>query len=397
MRFTHFPPILTLLFALTLVAGGYAWGRSDAGVPALSGQSTAGLTTTPPSGLAFGVFWEAWNTVHDRFVTPPTDSALTEGAIRGMVDALGDPYTVYLDPEAAKDLEDGLEGVFSGIGAEVAVKNRRLLIVAPLPDSPAQRAGLKAQDEIQKIDGEAVGEFSFVEAVRKIRGPDGSEVRLTILREGEAETREVAVTRGQIVVKSVVSEVRTDGIGYLKITAFHKDTTRLASEALEGFASSGVKGVIVDLRGNPGGLLDQGINIASLFLPRDSIIVKQRNRSGEVRTFSTTLAAKLAEAPMVVLVDKGSASASEIVAGALQDWQRARIVGETTFGKGSVQELENLSNGAQLKITIAQWLTPKDRLINSTGIEPDLVVLNDEATPIDEPLEVAIQEVSTGQ
>jgi carboxyl-terminal processing protease len=400
MRFTHFPPILVILLATLLVTGGYQWGVWSAGQqidqPA-NITSGGAVATTAPAGVSFGLFWEAWNVLHERFLKEPDDAVLEEGAIEGMVNALDDPYTVYLDPEAAKDLEDGLGGVFSGIGAEVAVKNRRLLIVAPLPDSPAEKAGLKPQDEIQKIDGELIGEMTFLEAIRKIRGPDGSTVTVTIDRDGFTEPRDVPVIRGKIVVKSVEYEVRADGVGYLKITGFHKDTTNLAQAALDEFVAKGVSGIVLDLRANPGGLLDQGINIASLFLAKDSQIVKQKNRTGGVQTYTTSsVAAKAPSIKLVILVDKGSASASEIVAGALQDFGRAKLIGETTFGKGSVQQLENLRNGGQLKVTVAEWLTPKDRLINGTGIDPDIVVVNreeDEQAGKDSQLDRALEEL----
>ncbi|MEK7461353.1 MAG: S41 family peptidase, partial [Patescibacteria group bacterium] len=362
MRFTHFPPILIFIFGALLVTGGYQWGVwSASNQPALeAGGSTKISQTTQPNGLSFGLFWQAWGIIHNQFVGNPDDAKLEEGAIEGMVKSLDDPYTVYLDPEAAKDLQDGLEGVFSGIGAEVAVKNRQLLIVSPLPDSPAEKAGLKPQDEVQKIDGESVAELTFVEAVRKIRGADGSVVTLTINREGFDQPRDIAVIRGQIVVKSVEFSVRSDEFAYLKITGFHKDTTSLVQAALDTFIAQNVKGIILDLRGDPGGLLDQGINIASLFLPTDAVIVKQKNHQGEVTVFTTSLSAKVPSLPLVVLVNKGSASAAEIVAGALQDFGRAKLVGETTFGKGSVQQLEDLRNGGQLIVTVAHWLTPKD-------------------------------------
>ena len=398
MRFTHFPPILIFIFGALLVTGGYQWGVwSASNQPALeAGGSTKISQTTQPNGLSFGLFWQAWGIIHNQFVGNPDDAKLEEGAIEGMVKSLDDPYTVYLDPEAAKDLQDGLEGVFSGIGAEVAVKNRQLLIVSPLPDSPAEKAGLKPQDEVQKIDGESVAELTFVEAVRKIRGADGSVVTLTINREGFDQPREIAVIRGQIVVKSVEFSVRSDEFAYLKITGFHKDTTSLVQAALDTFIAQNVKGIILDLRGDPGGLLDQGINIASLFLPTDAVIVKQKNHQGEVTVFTTSLSAKVPSLPLVVLVNKGSASAAEIVAGALQDFGRAKLVGETTFGKGSVQQLEDLRNGGQLKVTVAHWLTPKDRLINGTGIDPDIIVVRtdeDEAAGRDPQLDRAVEEL----
>lgn len=379
MRFTHFPPILSVLIAAFLVLAGYQWGRL--GVISVSGDSISTVASaTPSSGVDFKLFWEAWNKVHSLFYKTVDDKKLIEGALSGMVGALDDPYTVYLDPEAAKDLGDGLQGVFSGIGAEVGVKDHRLVIVAPLPDSPAAKAKLQPQDEIQKIDGAAVSDLSFVDAVRKIRGPDGTVVTLTIRRSGEDASRDVPVTRGKITVHSVTSEVRSDDIGYVKISAFHEDTTAGLQSALDKLLTAQVKGVVLDLRGDPGGLLSEGIAATSLFVDK-GVVVKRKEKDGTIHTYEVSLPAKMPKIPLVVLVDKGSASASEIMAGALQDHGRAKLIGESTFGKGLVQELQDLSNGGQLKVTVAQWLTPNDRQINGTGITPDIVV---DRTPADE-------------
>lgn len=371
MKFTHFPPVLTVVLAIFLVLAGYQWGRL--GVQGTNSGGQGVINATQPSGVDFRLFWEAWNKIHATYFGEIDNAALTEGAIRGMVGALDDPYTVYLDPEAAAELGDGLSGVLSGIGAEVGVKDRRLVIVAPLPDSPASKAGLQPLDEIQKIDGEAVGDLSFVEAVRKIRGQEGTQVTLTIFRTGEEASREIAVQRSKITIKSVTSEVRSDGIGYVKISSFHEDTSPALRDALDSFLAAKVTGVILDLRADPGGLLSEGISVTSLFIPGGDV-VKSKLKDGTVKTYTVSAPAKMTDVPMIVLVDKGSASAAEIVAGALQDHGRARLLGEQTFGKGSVQELQDLSNGGQVKVTVAQWLTPKDRLINGIGITPDIVV-----------------------
>lgn len=393
MKFTHFPPLLTFLIAVFLLLAGYQWGRLSLTVGTDSNLTS--VETTPPAGLDFRLFWEAWNKIHATYFGSVDDKKLTEGAIRGMVGALGDPYTVYLDPDAAKELGDGLAGQVSGIGAEVGVKNRRLVIIAPLPDSPAARAGLLPQDEISEINGEAVSDLSFVEAVRKIRGEEGTSVTLTILRESEGKPRQVTITRAVIPVKSVTSELRSDGIGIVKVSAFHEDTTEDLRKTLDSFIAANVKGVVLDLRSNPGGLLSEGISVASLFIDGGDI-VKRKNKDGTIKSYQTSLPVKLPSTPLIVLVDGGSASAAEIVAGALQDRGRATLIGEQTFGKGSVQELEALTNGGQLKVTVAEWLTPKDRLINGTGITPDLVVERtdaDIAAGRDPQLDRAIEEL----
>lgn len=385
MRFSHFPPILIFLSAATLVLGGFEWGRLTATSSSNQNQSGAGGSislsdASQPADLDFRLFWEAWAKIQNRYfgIVDSSSEKLIEGAIHGMVSSLGDPYTVYLDPQAAKDLGDDLSGVFSGIGAEIGVKNKRLVIIAPLTDSPADEAGLKPKDEINKIDGKSVGDMTFVDAIRLIRGETGTTVTLNISREGFTEPKDFAVLRDKIVVKSVISETKEGNIGYLKVSAFHEDTTTLSKQALDQFNEAGVKGLILDLRGDPGGFLDQAVSMTSLFIAPGTV-VKQKSKDGAIKIFETSLSAKMLSTPMVVLVDGGSASASEITAGALQDYGRAKLIGEQTFGKGSVQELENLSNSGQLKITVAQWLTPNDRLINGTGITPDILVANSDA------------------
>lgn len=393
IRFRRFPPLLLIVFALGFLGGGYLWGRaSNEPVENRVNPKTASVTPSAPHDLDLALFWEAWAALRAKFLGEPNNAALIEGAIRGMVGALDDPYTVYLDPTTAKELNDGLQGYFFGIGAEVGVKNRKLLIIAPLPDSPAAQAGLKSQDEIQEIDGVPVGDMTFIDAIRKIRGAEGTAVELLIARADTAESLTIAVRRGKIEVKSVSSSLREDGLGYLKISSFHEDTTRLATAALASFTAANVSGVIVDLRENPGGLLSEGISVASLFMP-SGVVVKQRGKDAAIKTFQTSIPAKLPTLPLVLLVDGGSASAAEIVAGALQDTDRAVVIGSQTFGKGSVQELEDLSNGGQLKITIAEWLTPADRQITGTGITPDIILEDDETTDADEQLDRAVQEL----
>lgn len=391
MKFTHFPPILTVLVAIFLVLAGYQWGRLGVVVP--TNSNTSSVATTQPTDVDFSLFWEAWNKVQSMYFGEVDTAKLTEGAIEGMVGALDDPYTVYLDPAAAKELGDGLSGVLSGIGAEVGVKDRRLLIVAPLPDSPAAQVGLRPQDEVQKIDGQSVGEMSFVEAVRRIRGEEGTTVTLTIVHDGETEAQDIVVTRAKITINSVTSEIRSDGVGYIKVSAFHEDTTTSLRKVLDEFTTRKVSGVVLDLRANPGGLLSEGISVTSLFLSEGDV-VKRKNKDGTVTAYQVSVPAKLPSTPLVVLVDGGSASASEIVAGALQDHGRARLVGEQTFGKGSVQELDDLRNGGQLKVTVAQWLTPNDRLINGTGITPDVVVAGDTTGDTDPQLARALEELA---
>lgn len=372
MQIKRFPPILLLLIAALLVLSGYQWGVHARG-GALGSVSTNQTRASQPAETDFSLFWQVWDKLHVSFVGDLNDSKLVAGAIDGMVTAAGDPYTVYLDPQAAKALGQDLASNFSGIGAEIGVKDGQLVIQSPLPGSPAEKAGLKAQDQIQKIDGKSVADIDPSAAAALIRGPAGSKVVLTILRQGAGQPQDITVTRATIRVPSVTSTIRPDKLGYIQITGFHDDTANLVNTAAGQFAKAGVKGVILDLRGNPGGLLDSAIDVTSVFL-RSGVVVKQKDKAGKVTSYQVRGAASLPDVPLVVLVDKGSASAAEITAGALQDHHRAKLIGETTFGKGSVQELEDLSNGGQLKVTIAQWLTPNDRQISGKGIQPDITV-----------------------
>lgn len=390
MRYTHFPPLILVILAALLTFGGFVLGRQvDERSAAPAGRPTTSSVTDQTD---FGLFWEVWQKLHTTYFGPLTNPDLVEGAVRGLIDAAGDPYTVYLDPQAAKELGEGLHGAFTGIGAEIGVKGDELVIIAPLTDSPAAAAGLKPQDEILKIGDEIAGDLSFVEAVRAIRGPDGSTVELTILRPGEEEPRTVAVTRSTITVKSVASEIIEDKVGYLKISAFHEDTSPLVQTALTEFVNQGVTGIVLDLRGNPGGLLHEGIAVASFFLETGPVVIQQ-DASGDQQTFDLSRQAKVPKLPLVTLVDEGTASAAEIVAGAIQDHERGPLVGQLTFGKGSVQELIDLSNLGQIKVTVAKWLTPDSRQIDGIGITPDLVVADDLTTDADEQLAAAVEKL----
>lgn len=391
MRYTHFPPVILLIIAAGLAIGSFEIGRRTS-------QATLPTTSVSPNAVSqsgeFGLFWEAWQKLHTTYFGPLEDPGLVEGAVRGLVEAAGDPYTVYLDPQAAKELGEGLQGLFSGIGAEIGIKDEQLVIIAPLVDSPAAIAGLKPQDQILKIDEQVSGDLSFIDAVRAIRGPDGSVVELTILRPGETDPRTIAVTRGTITVRSVASEVLGETIGYLKVSAFHEDTSPLVQTALTEFVKQGVTGIILDLRGNPGGLLHEGVSVASFFLAAGPVVI-QEDASGEKQVFDVSRQAKVPDLPLVTLVDGGTASAAEIVAGALQDHERGLLVGQLTFGKGSVQELVELSNQGEIKVTVAKWQTPDGRQIDGTGIDPDLEIVDDPATEADEQLTAAIDKLTT--
>lgn len=297
---------------------------------------------------------------------------LIQGANRGMVEATGDPYTSYLDPEEAQAFGDDLEGRFSGIGAELGKQENNVFIVTVLDDSPAKKAGVLSGDIIAKVNDEDATDWSIDKAVTNIRGEKGTTVKLTLLR--GSELKEISIVRDNIVNPSVKSEITADNIGVMRISRFGAtETYQLAQAAAEDYRARGVKAVVVDLRGNGGGYLEAARSIAGLWLD-NKVVVTERQDGKVVETLRTGPDPVLQNVPTIVLVDGGSASASEILAGALRDNGAAKIVGQKTFGKGSVQTVEELPNGGQLKVTVARWYTPNGININQEGIKPDIEV-----------------------
>ena len=323
----------------------------------------------------FNLFWNVWDLLHKQYVDKGNlnEKKMFYGAMRGMVAALGDPYTVFMDPKNAEEFANDLAGIFEGIGAEIGIRKEILVIIAPLVDTPAAKAGLKAGDKIYAIDGVSTAGMTVDEAVNKIRGPKDTEVILTISRDGIAKAKDVKIKRGVIVVKSVNTESRSDGIFVIKITNFNNDTLYLFKQAVSKIIEANPKGIILDLRNNPGGYLDTAVEVASEWI-EDGNIVTEKFTEEKKNEYLARGRARLKDFSTVVLVNQGSASASEIVAGALKDFGKATIIGKETFGKGSVQTMEELSDGSSVKITVAKWLTPKGNCINDHGIMPDIIV-----------------------
>lgn len=368
-----------IVLFLGAIAASFALGYRQGG-----GADSVNVAESTPSN--FGLFWQAWNIVNDDFYGPKDDTKRIDGAIGGMVASLGDPHTVYLPPDQSKMFQDDLDGNFGGIGAVLSVKNGELTVVSALDGTPAQKAGLQGQDVITEIDGKKTGELSFNDAVEKIRGEKGETVKLTIVRSGVADPFVVPIKRDTIVVKSVeTSTIGTNNeTAYIKVNQFGEDTTGLLKSAFTDAKNSNKKGIVLDLRNNPGGYLESAISTIGMIIPnspasseqnlKDRIAVLERDKSGGEQKHKASGEAIIPEMPMVVLVDSGSASASEIVAGALKDYKRATIVGVTTYGKGSVQELHDLSNGGTVKVTVAKWFTPLGVGIDGKGITPDVIV-----------------------
>lgn len=357
---------LLLLVAVVSFIGGT---RSYSIMSLLSGSGS-------PSSIDFSSLNTLYDVLRSKYDGTLDADALLDGAKHGLVDAVGDPYTVFLNAEEASALDSDLNGTFEGIGAELSKVNGILTITGVIGDSPAQQAGLLVDDQIIKVNDEEIAGLTVTQAVQKIRGEKGTTVKLTVVR-GET-TKEYTVTRNTITTESVKWELLDDNVGYIRITRFGDDTSRLARKAATELKEKGAVSILLDLRGNGGGLLTAAQDVAGLWLD-DKVVVTER-RDGQVTdTLRSGSDAVLQGMKTVVLVDGGSASASEIVAGALRDNNAATLVGETTYGKGSVQVILDLGNGTKLKVTVARWYTPNGKNINKEGIAPDTKVSISEA------------------
>ncbi len=348
----------------------------------------------------FEPFWESWDIVHDNFIDQPVDDlALMRGAISGMLDSLGDQHTSYMDPDQYLQSNMPLEGEYEGIGAWVDTTSEYLTIISPMPGSPAEEAGLLPGDQVIKIDGNDMTGIDGSLVIRQVLGPAGSTVVLTILREEEPAPFDVTIIREKIIVASVDSEMRDDGIGYIQILTFGQDTRTELREHLEAILAQEPIGLVVDLRNNGGGFLQTAVEVGSEFINEGVILYEDYGTDQDLEEFLALDDGLATEIPMVLLVNEGSASASEIVAGAIQDYQRGPLVGATTFGKGSVQNWIALSNDqGAVRITIARWLTPEKRQIHEVGLEPDYLVeiteddiLNDLDPQLDKAVEVLLE------
>lgn len=318
-------------------------------------------------------FTEVLTLVKKNYVDEVKTKDLVIGAIKGMINSL-DPHSSYMTPEALKELQIETKGEFGGLGIHIGIKDGILTVIAPIEDTPAFKAGIKAGDKILKISGESTKNMGLTDAVSKMRGQKGTSIILTIFREGWKETKDFTIVRDIIKIKSVKSRMLQDGIGYIKITQFQESTGHDLSTSLEKLSKEGMTSLIIDLRNDPGGLLNSAVEVAEQFLPPKKLVVYIKSKSGEKTEYFTEGGKPYTNIPMAVLVNQGSASASEIVAGALKDWNRAVIIGVQTFGKGSVQSLIPLSDGSGLRLTTAKYYTPKGTSIQGVGIAPDIVV-----------------------
>lgn len=391
---------VVLIALVTVFVAGYVFGAHQ---PSTSVQAQSGS----PAGTdeLFAPFWETWTLLHDNYVDPLDDNALLEGALNGLLDSLGDPHTGYMNPETFTQINESMSGEYEGIGATVRTDEATggLQLVTIMDGSPAQAAGLLPGDVIVEVEGADVTGLDQNEIIAQVRGPAGTSVDLGIQRQSEPEVLDVEVTRERITVASVAYEVLDGDIGYVRLSQFEFGSSQELRDALEAMDANALKGLILDVRGNPGGYLTTSIEVASAFIP-EGTVVTERGPERE-RTYDALGNASAPDVPMVVLVDAGSASASELIAGALQDNQRATIVGTKTFGKGSVQTWHTLSNGGGVRITVSRWYTPSGRSVNDVGIDPDVNVpfelepgkVYDPATMPDPQLEAALQILRSGE
>ncbi|PIR86789.1 MAG: S41 family peptidase [Candidatus Harrisonbacteria bacterium CG10_big_fil_rev_8_21_14_0_10_49_15] len=376
---------ITVVFILTavLLGGGFLLGQY---------QATGAQALYPPYGAdvlepaveldaEFSLFWEAWQQLRSRHVKAPdfTDQDFVYGGVEGLAGTFNDPYTTFFPPTEAEQFNENVKGNFGGIGAEIGIRNDILTVIAPLEDSPAQAEGLKAGDAILRIDGQPTEGMTITEAVGHIRGEVGTVVVLTLMRDSWLAPQEISVTRGRISIPTLKTELHENGkIIQIRLFAFNENATKEFYKAVSSALSSGVEGVVLDLRNNPGGFLEVAVDLAGWFLERGDVVVSERFRGGDEQEFLARGNAALLDVPVVVLINQGSASASEILAGALRDQRQIPLVGEISFGKGTVQELVPLSDGSSLKVTIAEWVLPGGQVLSS-GLEPDhLVSFTDE-------------------
>lgn len=374
--------IRVILIAILAFLLGWQLGHRDVQVRWANYRPTVSIEEkVPPKNINvnFKLFWDTWDLLVKEYLVKEAIDAqkLFYGAISGMVAALGDPYTFFLTPEQQKSSKEELNGAFEGVGIQLGFnKEKRLIVIAPLSGTPAEEAGIKPQDIIVKIDEKDTTGITLPEAVRLIRGPKGTKVTLTILREGEEKERDFSLQRDTIIVKSVeLSYKDTKGlIAVLKLSRFGERTKDEWNKGVSDIVSKKPDGLILDVRNNPGGFLEGAVDIASEFLDGGTVVL-QENASGGRTSFKVNRVGKLTNIPMIVLINKGSASASEIVAGALKDRKRAKLVGQKTFGKGTIQEARDLEGGTGIHITVAKWLTPNETWVNDTdGLEPDFIV-----------------------
>ncbi len=338
-------------------------------------EDVANAETGKPGTVDFGEFWQAWSVIRENYLKDKDIAAQAKiyGAIKGLVASLGDPHSEFFTPEENKKFQEDIRGKFGGIGAEIGIRSNQLVVVAPLKDTPASRAGLRANDKILLINSSSTEGLTVNAAVQMIRGEEGTQVKLTILREGWDAPKEFEITRAAIIIPTLDLTMKEGDITYIQLYSFNENANRLFYEAIYNASKQNAKGVILDLRNNPGGFLEVSVDLAGWFLPRGTLVVSEATRTEVSEEFKANGNAALAEIPTVIIINGGSASASEILAGALRDQRQIKLVGETSYGKGTVQQIIPLKNDSTIKLTIAHWVLPGGQILE-TGLKPDYEV-----------------------
>jgi len=366
--------IIGSVVIIVIFGGGFYFGfnRGQEFPKNIVVTGVSNLDSNEPVTADFGLFWQAWDKINQKALnnTTTTDQEKIYGAISGLIKSIGDDHAEFFSPSDSEKFEEDIRGNFGGIGAEIGIRDKILTVIAPLKNTPASRAGLEPGDKIFWVDSTSTDDLNVDEAVKIIRGEVGTQVTLTIFREGWEKTKDITITRANIQVPTLDYEIREDGIAYISLYSFNQNSNQLFYEAILDALSKNAKGLILDLRNNPGGFLEVSVRLAGWFVPNGKVVVSEKSRSDSLE-FTSPGNGSLEKFPTVIIINGGSASASEILAGALRDINGTKLVGKTTFGKGTVQQIENLADGSTLKLTTANWVLPSGKIIDKEGLEPD--------------------------
>lgn len=366
-------PLMVVVLMGLATLNGYYWGQAVNHTLIIKGVDN--IAGGKIENKDFNTVWQVWDLIKKDYLKADTvkEQDLIYGAAAGLATSLKDPYTLFLDPEESKKFNDDIKGSFVGIGAEIGYRGDFIVVIAPLKNSPAEKAGLKSGDKILELDGKSVLNVSVDDLVKKIRGPRGTFLILTVLRNGEEKTRKIKIERDKIEVPTLDWEMKGD-IAYVQLYSFNENSAKLIVDSFNEALQKGANGFVLDLRGNPGGYLEVAVGLAGIFIDNGQVVVSEEFNNGKKDEFKSRGTAVLKDFPLAILINKGSASASEILAGALRDYNNTPLVGEKSFGKGTVQELKELPDGSTLKMTVAHWILPKGDIIDGKGIEPTYAV-----------------------
>ncbi|HEY4496650.1 MAG TPA: S41 family peptidase [Candidatus Paceibacterota bacterium] len=393
-------PVAIFIVAIFSYSIGFGYGSSQPKNIVIEGLK--GGENPENIDADFKIFWEAWSELKSHHIDGGELNAkdFVYGAIEGLANSFNDPYTIFLDPEDSKKFNEDVGGSFGGIGAEIGIRNEQLTVIAPLKNTPAEKAGLRAKDKIIKINDEITSGVTIDDAVKSIRGVPGTKVTLTIFRDEWERSKDIEIIRQVIEVPTVDWKFVDDKLIHMQLSSFNWNLIGAFSKALTESLGEGGRGLIIDLRNNPGGFLETAVDLAGWFLDKGSVVVTEKFTSGKENIFRANGNASLKHFPIVILINGGSASASEIFAGALKHHLETKIIGEKSFGKGTVQQLDQLSDGSSLKITIANWLMPNGEIIEKNGIEPDYPIeitdeniKNEEDPQLEKAIEILNQEI----